>query len=213
MLQSYYPIYIYIIILIYLFIHLFIHSFIHLFINYIRSSGGSPGKYPILGPPSPCRRHGATDNFRGDSCDGSIDAKHRSPAQLCAAYGGAFSATGRRWKQVGEIFKSWKKWCWTFWSTMNLTQSLGGISKYIALSCVLLGDGFKNHELSAWNKEKSPKKMHQQTSTTEMKLSGASDLEISRRKQERRIRNRKWIKVADFTTRNTIVKWISRDSL
>jgi hypothetical protein len=96
---------------------------------------------------------------------------------------------------------------------MNLTQSLGGISKYIALSCVLLGDGFKNHELSAWNKEKSPKKMHQQTSTTEMKLSGASDLEISRRKQERRIRNRKWIKVADFTTRNTIVKWISRDSL
>ena len=51
---------------------------------------------------------------------------------------------------------------------MNLTQSLGGISKYIALSWVLLGDGFKNHELSAWNKEKSLKKMHQQTSPTEM---------------------------------------------
>ena len=41
---------------------------------------------------------------------------------------------------------------------MNLTQSLGGISKYIALSCVLLGDGFKNHELSAWNKRKITQK-------------------------------------------------------
>ena len=53
----------------------------HLYPNSRRIS-----RYPIR-PPSPCRRrHGASDNFRGDSCDGSIVAKHRSPAQLCAAW-------------------------------------------------------------------------------------------------------------------------------
>ena len=96
MLQSYYPIifiYIYTYLFINLFIHLFIHSFIYLFIiiiiinmYHLYPNSRRISRYPIR-PPSPCRRrHGASDNFRGDSCDGSIVAKHRSPAQLCAAW-------------------------------------------------------------------------------------------------------------------------------
>ena len=106
MLQSYYPI-IYIYILLYLFIYSFIHSFIYLFIYHhhhhqyvslISEFAEDLPFVPILGPPSPCRRrHGASDNFRGDSCDGSIVAKHRSPAQLCAAWeAGPFPPRGPR---------------------------------------------------------------------------------------------------------------------